>query len=576
MLRNVQNVCFGFRAFPSLPHLGQKNLSCSPALFPKYFLANGVVTRKAATMGLIRGCQPERIRILNSELKNGDGKYVLYWVRTSLRVSHNPTLQLAVQKANDLSLPLRAVYTMSSLAEDRTPHTERHAQFLLESLKELGEQFRNRLVPFAVVSETHPAKAMKHFAADATHVFTDAAYLELGRAQEREVENELSVPMIVVEANIVVPVETASEKVEHAARTIRPKINSRLDRFLTELDESDLRFQDADKALDTMEWAKQSGSTVLDVADIDSCTANIPDLDSQVKPVTRFIGGESKAQETLKRFLNSRIRDYAKGRNEPAKELQSDISPYLRIGCISPVTVALDAKRLLRGASAGMRESVEAFLEELIVRRELAINMCWFAEKGYAVYEETVPQYAQISLKLHKSDPRPWIYSYEQLEAGATHDPFWNAAQRELVVTGKMQSYMRMYWAKQVIGWIADPKTAMEHTLRLNNRWGLDAPDPNSYAGVIWCYGRHDQGWKEREIWGKVRYMNEAGLRRKFDMGAYVAKINALVEKHGLPEHLRDVEVPSTAQPSVKDMLKRKATGSSRGRKRGKRASKES
>lgn len=522
-------------------------------------------------MGLIRGCQPERMRTVNADLKNTEGKYVLYWVRTSLRTAHNPTLQAAIRKANDLSLPLRAVYTLSSLAEDRTAHTERHVQFLLESLKELAEKYRILFVPFAVVSETQPAKAIKRLADGATHVFTDAAYLELGRSNEREIEKVLSVPLTIIESNIVVPVATASEKLEHAARTIRPKITSRLDRFLTDLDEAPLRFQDADKELKAEDWAKQSSSVVLDVTDIDACMSCIPDLDAQVKPVTRFVGGESEAEKTLALFLERRIRDYAKGRNEPAKELQSDLSPYLRVGCISPVAVALSARRKLCGASAGVRESVAVFLEELIVRRELAINMCWHADGEYAVYEKTVPQFAQISLELHKADPRPVIYSYETLEAGATHDPFWNAAQRELVVTGKMHGYIRMYWAKQVIGWVADPKEGMEITLRLNNRWGLDAPDPNSYAGVIWCYGRHDQGWREREIWGKVRYMNEAGLRRKFDMGAYVTKVNALVKKHGMPEHLRDIKVLAPVQSSVKSMFKRKSTSSSGGKKRAKR-----
>ncbi len=518
-------------------------------------------------MSLIRGCEPERLRTVNGTAqKDEPGRYILYWVRNSLRVSHNPTLQAAVQKANKLSLPLRAVYTLSSIAADHAPQTERHAHFLLQALSDLAMQFEDRDIPFAVVAENVPARALQHFASEASYVFTDADYMHLGREQERAVEKVLNVPMTIVESNIVVPVETASDKMEHAARTIRPKITSRQDRFLTQLDETSLNLQDADKNLDVAKWVSESGCIALDVNNIDVSVAKIPDLDGEVKPVTRFIGGEKMAQETLTRFLKNRLREYGKGRNEPAMELQSDLSPYLRIGCISPVEIALKTKRVQRAASsnATLRESVVTFLEELIVRRELAINMCWFNEEGYATYDGCVPEFAKASLELHKTDKRPYIYTYEELEAGATHDPFWNAAQRELVVTGKMHCYMRMYWAKQVIGWVEDPKVALAHTLRLNNRWGLDAVDPNSYAGVIWCYGRHDQGWKEREIWGKVRYMNDAGLKRKFDMGAYLSKIESLVAKHGLPDHLKEVKAPLSKnqkpkQMKMKDLLKRKS-----------------
>jgi deoxyribodipyrimidine photo-lyase len=141
---------------------------------------------------------------------------------------------------------------------------------------------------------------------------------------------------------------------------------------------------------------------------------------------------------------------------------------------------------------------------------------------------EALPDWARKTLREHGKDRREYLYSLPDLEGARTHDPYWNAAQDEMVATGRMHNYMRMYWGKKILEWSATPDEAFRTALYLNNKYELDGRDPNGFAGVAWCFGKHDRPWSERKIFGKVRYMNAAGLERKFDMGAYVRKVNAL------------------------------------------------
>jgi deoxyribodipyrimidine photo-lyase len=201
------------------------------------------------------------------------------------------------------------------------------------------------------------------------------------------------------------------------------------------------------------------------------------------------------------------------------------MSPYLHFGQISPLYIALQIRKA-RGIN---KANKEAYLEELIVRRELSMNYCYYNPE-YDSYSG-LPDWAKKTLKAHRGDKREYVYSIEDLEDAQTHDPYWNAAQREMVLTGKMHNYMRMYWGKKLIEWSATPEQAFKCALYLNNRYELDGRDPNSFTGVAWCFGKHDRPWSERPIFGSVRYMNAAGLERKFDMEAYIRKIENLRTK---------------------------------------------
>ncbi|MGC9362125.1 MAG: deoxyribodipyrimidine photo-lyase, partial [Candidatus Syntrophosphaera sp.] len=220
-------------------------------------------------------------------------------------------------------------------------------------------------------------------------------------------------------------------------------------------------------------------------------------------------------------------------------DIQSGLSPYLHFGQISALEVALrvmeyaeipafEAANLIRDKSDldPLQAGVASFLEELIVRRELSCNFCYYNE-DYDNYN-SIPLWARKTLNDHLGDARPYDYSLEELETARTDDPFWNAAQQEMLRTGKMHNYLRMYWGKKLIEWIPEPETAFGLMLYLNNKYLLDGRDPNSYAGVAWCFGKHDRPWQERDIFGKVRYMNANGLKRKFDMQGYLEKVRGL------------------------------------------------
>ncbi len=242
-------------------------------------------------------------------------------------------------------------------------------------------------------------------------------------------------------------------------------------------------------------------------------------IDCSVKISPFFSGGTNEAKKRLKHFINDKLDEYDSKRNDPIEDCQSNLSPYLHFGQISPLYIAME---ILKTESRGK----DSFLEELIIRRELSHNFVHYNPK-YDCYE-ALPHWALRTLNFHAKDKREYVYALDQFETAQTHDPYWNAAQMEMVITGKMHNYMRMYWGKKILEWSENPKEAFKIALYLNNKYELDGRDPNGFAGVAWCLGKHDRAWNERPIFGKIRYMNAAGLERKFNPSAYVKKINAL------------------------------------------------
>jgi len=446
--------------------------------------------------------QPERIQRLNRHPVR-DGRYVLYWMQAAQRCDCNHALEHAVDRGNELAKPVVVAF---GLTADFPEANARHYHFMLEGLRETQADLRGRGIQMAVRPQG-PTACIPALAKDACCVIADAGHLKAQRQWRADIGQAIGCAMEEVETNLIVPADEAADKENFSAGTFRPRIHRKLDLYVVELAQRK-------PARDSL-GLRLGG---LDLRDPARVVADLK-VDSSVGRAPGFRGGAHEARRRLEEFLARRLDTYATERNNPNLDAQSRLSPYLHFGQISPLQVALEVKR----ASGRGRE---AFLEELIVRRELSYNFVCY-NRRYDSFD-CLPPWAVRTLNYHSRDKREYTYSLEQFEAARTHDPYWNAAEREMMLTGKMHGYMRMYWGKKILEWTRTPREAFRIALYLNNRYELDGRDPNGFAGVAWCFGKHDRAWGERPVFGKIRYMNASGLRRKFDPDAYVERIRRL------------------------------------------------
>ena len=448
---------------------------------------------------------PSRIQPLNTRSIQ-DGRYVLYWMQASQRVECNHALECAVGAANEHHLPVVVAFGLT----ERFPEANlRHYTFMLEGLEEVRKGLRRRGIRFVLLRRS-PELAAVELAREASLVVADRGYLRMQRQWRRHVAKNAPCAVIQVESDAVVPVETASPKEEYTAGTLRPKLQRILRDYLVPLAERPLR--------------KESLSLPLDVEgenDFQALPGRMA-IDRTVAPVKTARGGTAQAKALLGEFIANGLRHYNDLRNDPGLDCSSHLSPYLHFGQISPLAIALR----ISGERSIPATARDAYLEELIVRRELSMNFVYYNER-YDEFE-SLPDWAKKTLAGHAKDRREYLYRPEQWERAETHDPYWNAAQKEMVLSGRMHNYMRMYWGKKILEWSRSPAEAFRTALWLNNRYELDGRDPNGFAGVAWCFGKHDRAWPERKVFGKIRYMNDAGLKRKFDMDAYLKKVDVL------------------------------------------------
>jgi deoxyribodipyrimidine photo-lyase len=450
--------------------------------------------------------QPTRIQILNNK-DIQKGRYVLYWLQQSQRAEYNHALEYAVQAANKLGL---GVLVGFGLTDDYPEANLRHYTFMLEGLRETQASLA-RMGIRMVVQRGAPAEVANSLGRNAALIVCDRGYLQHQRQWRTQVARSATCLVVEVESDVVVPLAVVSGKAEYAARTIRPKIHRNLDDYL-------IPFQSSQVKKDTLDLKQSS----LNLENLDDVVKKMS-LDRRVKPVSTFFkGGPSQAKIRFDEFLRHRFHNYVVNRNQPQTDDISHMSPYLHFGQISPLYLALQVST----GPETLREAQESYLEELIVRRELAMNFVHYTP-GYDAFA-CLPQWARTSLSEHKTDFREAIYTRRQLENAQTHDDYWNAAMREMKTTGFMHNYMRMYWGKKILEWCKTPEYAFRTTLSLNNKYFLDGRDANSYTGVGWVYGLHDRAWFERPIFGKVRYMAASGLERKCDIKAYVQKVDTL------------------------------------------------
>lgn len=447
----------------------------------------------------------ERIHPTNSLLIRFNGSFVLYWMQASVRSSCNHALEYALEQAALLNQPLLVFF---GLTPNYPEANARMYRFLLEGLSAVQTGLQARDIPFQLEMCDPPTRVLE-LSQQASMLVTDRGYLRLARAWRSRVAEQITCPMLEVESEAVVPLGAVSNKQEYAARTLRPKIHKLLGRFVLPLTARAYTPQPLTIELPTS----------LDLSDLDTLMARL-EVDPSVPAVTTFLGGELEARKHLNLFLEQGLAHYAEGRGGPLARV-SNLSPYLHYGHLSPLEVVLSLQEFPES------DAKAAFLEELIVRRELSFNFCWF-NPNYDSFEAALPNWAKLTLQQHADDPRAHLYTLTQLESAQTHDPYWNAAQLEMVKTGKMSNYMRMYWGKKVLEWTPSPQIAWDILIYMNNKYELDGRDPNSFTGIAWCFGNHDRPWTRRAIFGTVRYMNASGLERKFDMKAYLKKVNDL------------------------------------------------
>ncbi len=432
-----------------------------------------------------------RVRKLNDREIRGDGEYVLYLMRHNRRLEANHALAYAAETANRLELPL--VVSERSITNERFAN-DRRQTFVLEGVKETANRLRKQGIGyvFGMDSEIRRAAA----------VVTDDYPQIPGEAEE-----QFGVAAYAVDSSCVVPMDSIGEKV-YAAYSLRPRIRKLLPRFLKPVTPIKLR-------------KRSTVSQVPDLSDIPKAVASSA-IDHSVRPSTEFRGGRLAAERRLGVFLEDRLRRYASERNEPAAHATSELSPYLHFGFISSLEVAL----AVRDYAGSHKLAADDFLEELIVRRELAFNFMRYARKVDTL--EALPDWARKTLHKHRKDARHPSYTCAEFENAAAADDLWNATQRELLVRGKIHGYYRMYWGKKIIEWSKTPEDALATMIHLHDRYALDGRDPNTYANILWCFGLHDRPWPERPVFGTVRYMSRAGLERKTDVGAYLREIEEL------------------------------------------------
>jgi deoxyribodipyrimidine photo-lyase len=439
-----------------------------------------------------------RVRLLNDQPLRPNGEYVLYWSQMNRRVDSNHALLHAAGLANQLGLP---VLYYEGLTCSYPFASDRFHTFILEGVPETARRLARLGIGYTFYlrkRRSDPNDVFYRLAANAAAVVTDDYPVFVNQRHNASVPAKVGVAMHAVDSSCIVPMNRL-EKREWAAYTIRPRIHRLLPEYLHPAPELQVEHR----------FTAPPSSFHTDVTE-----ANIAELvaaceiDHSVPPSRSFRGGRLAAEERLRTFVEQRLARYEAEKNEPSRQATSDLSPYLHFGMISSLEVAL--------ATQGF----PVFLEELIVRRELAFNFARFAERHDTV--EILPDWVQKTMAAHLRDEREYTYSSDELESAATHDSLWNATQRELRRDGKIHGYYRMYWGKKIIEWSPDYQTALDHMIYLNDRYALDGRDPNTYTNILWCFGLHDRPWGERPVFGMIRYMGRPGMERKTNTKAYI------------------------------------------------------
>ena len=451
----------------------------------------------------------DRVRLLNRAEQRA-GKYILYWSQMNRRAESNHALAYAAELANQLRLPVLFYEGLTC----SYPHAnDRLHTFLLEGVAETARRLAKLGIGYVFHlrrRRADPNDALYRLAQDAAAIVTDDYPVFVATSHNTSVPPKTGVPYYAVDSSCIVPMYRL-EKQEYAAYTIRPKIQRMLGDCLKPVPPVRVNHK----------WKGPAAvaHTVVDAENISALVSSC-EIDHTVPPARDFRGGRAAAEQHLGHFLEHNLRRYAKHKNQPSERATSQLSPYLHFGHLSSLEVAL----AVRAYATEHKLIADEYLEELIVRRELAFN---FALRSPVIDSlDALPAWARTTLAKHAADRRDHSYTRDEFERAATHDALWNAAQREMLTRGVIHGYYRMYWGKKIIEWSRTPQDALATMLHIHDRYALDGRDPNTYANCLWCFGLHDRPWGERPAFGLIRYMSLDGMRRKTEVDAYIREMS--------------------------------------------------
>jgi len=479
-----------------------------------------------------------RIRYVANKDVAAGGDYVLYWMTAFRRGQWNFALQRAVDWAREIDKPLlvfEALRCGYRWASDRL-----HA-FVIQGMRDNAKFFSGRAAaryfPYVEPEPGAGKGLLAALAKDACVVIGDDFPCFFLPDMVQSAARQIPVRFELVDSNGVLPMRAAG-KVFARAYDFRRYLQRELRPHLDEFPEPDplkyLRLPQLDR-LPVAVRRRWPASDVDRLAENPAHLAEFP-IDHGV-PVAPDVGGRDAAEARLRTFLQDRLPRYVTERNQPQVAAASGLSPYLHFGHISAHQVFAETVQQddwtpaeladkATGSSAGWwgaSDHVEAFLDELITWRELGFNMCWQRD-DYDQYE-SLPDWAQQTLADHARDRREFVYSLEEFEEAATHDPLWNAAQIQLLQEGRIHNYLRMLWGKKILEWTPHPRDALDVMIELNNKYALDGRNPNSYSGIFWVLGRYDRAWgPERPVFGKIRFMSSDNTARKVRVAEYIRR----------------------------------------------------
>lgn len=441
---------------------------------------------------------------------NSEAHCVVYWMQRSQRGFDNPALDVAVHAANLLRLPVVAFFAPVPFY---TNANLRPYVFLNQGIPDIAEDLARRNVAF--VLRRYPEHSLIKFCNEvkAALVVGDENPLREPNHWREVAAKKLRVPLWTVDSDVIVPSKLL-EKAQYSARIIRPRLQAHLKQFLVPCANPKAHVGWA--GVPSSPSFGEGGKRKVFSLPIDTDITEGWPLDRSVGPVTSFRGGSKEAHRLLKEFIRHKLNGYADRRSKPEIDGTTRLSPYLHFGHIGPLTIAL----AVRDADAPQNDK-DSLFSEMIVWRELAINLAWFNP----LYDsfEVAEAWAHKTLMQHARDRRAVIYTEQQLENAETHDALWNAAQRQMMNQGWMHNVMRMYWAKKILEWTPSPSVAHRIAVKFNDKYFLDGRDPNGYAGVAWAIlGKFDRPWFERPIFGQIRYMSLASTGKKFNSRKYI------------------------------------------------------